>query len=231
MAGTLVAGLQAARGASLCLDRHITDSALRKTTITTTGGSDVPEPTDVQMQDLGELECHGDTALLRFTRRLARPPEKVWRALVEPEHLAAWFPTTIDGERAAGARLRFRHRDDMFEPFDGEMLAFEPPSLLELRWGPDILRFELEADGGGTLLVFTDTLEELGKAARDGAGWHECLERLAYELAGETPPSGSADRWRQVHPEYVERLGAQAAAIGPPEDWERANREAGGDGG
>jgi uncharacterized protein YndB with AHSA1/START domain len=184
------------------------------------------DSTDAQMQDLGELERSGETVLLRFTRRLAHPPEKVWRALVEPEHLAAWFPTTIDGERAAGARLRFRHRDDMAEPFDGEMLAFEPPSLLELRWGPDVLRFELEADGDGTRLVLTDTLEEIGKAARDGAGWHECLDRLVYELAGQTPPWEGSDRWRQVHPRYVDRLGPEAATIGPPEEWERAHGEA-----
>ena len=44
---------------------------------------------------------------LRFTRALAHPPEKVWAAITEPEHLAHWFPTTIDGERAAGAPLRF----------------------------------------------------------------------------------------------------------------------------
>jgi len=106
----------------------------------------VSDPTNVQMQDLGELERNEDTVLLRFTRRLAHPPEKVWRALVEPAHLAVWFPTTIDGERAPGARLRFRHRDDLAEPFDGQMLAFEPSSLLELQWGGDVLRFELEAD-------------------------------------------------------------------------------------
>jgi uncharacterized protein YndB with AHSA1/START domain len=190
----------------------------------------MPDPNDVQMQDLGELERHEDRVLLRFTRRLAHPPERVWRALVEPEQLAVWFPTTIDGERAAGARLRFRHRDDLVEPFAGEMLAFEPPSLLELQWGPDVLRFELEGDGDGTLLVFTDTLEELGKAARDGAGWHECLERLVYELNGQAPPLASADRWRQVHPQYVARLGPEAAAIGPPEEWERVHGEASGNG-
>lgn len=44
---------------------------------------------------------------LRFTRSFRHPPEKVWRAISEPEHLARWFPTTIEGERVAGAVLRF----------------------------------------------------------------------------------------------------------------------------
>ena len=69
---------------------------------------------------------------LRFTRTLRQPPEKVWRAITEPDHLAHWFPTTIDGERAAGAGLRFVFPADQAPPFDGEMIACEPPSLMEL---------------------------------------------------------------------------------------------------
>ena len=38
---------------------------------------------------------------------VARPREKVWRAVTEPEHLAAWYPQEIVGERRAGAPLRF----------------------------------------------------------------------------------------------------------------------------
>ncbi len=48
------------------------------------------------------------------------------RALTEDEHLAGWFPTTLEGDRAAGAPLHFSFRQSGGEPFDGEMLAFEP---------------------------------------------------------------------------------------------------------
>src|SRR3981081_1586367 len=115
----------------------------------------------------GPAERAGGGCQVLFVRPLPTAREKVWRALTEPEHLAAWFPTTIDGERAAGAKLHFRHRDHEAPPIDGEMLACEPPSLMELRWGEDILRFELEPDGDGTLLALTNTFEEFGKAARD----------------------------------------------------------------
>src|SRR5690349_19150882 len=77
---------------------------------------------------------------LRFERRLIHPQEKVWRAITEPEHLEAWFPTTVEGERAAGARLRFSFPGGQAEPMDGVMLAYDPMSLLELQWGPDIIR-------------------------------------------------------------------------------------------
>lgn len=53
---------------------------------------------------------------LRFVRTLPHPAEKVWRALTEPAHLAHWFPSTIDGERAAGAPLRFVFPHEIIEP-------------------------------------------------------------------------------------------------------------------
>jgi hypothetical protein len=97
------------------------------------------------------------------------------------------------------------------------MVAFEPPRLMELRWGTDLLRFELRPDGPGTLLVFTDTLDELGKAARDGAGWHECLDRLARQLDREPQPEWG-DGWVELNERYVADLGPQASTVGPPPD-------------
>lgn len=63
--------------------------------------------TTPELGALGQLEPAGDRWQLRFTRHLPHPPEKVWRAVTEPEHLVAWFPTTIDGDRATGAALAF----------------------------------------------------------------------------------------------------------------------------
>lgn len=167
--------------------------------------------------EYGTLEHRDGRWHLRFVRRLAHPPEKVWRALTEAEHLAAWFPTTIEGERAPGARLRFAHRDDAAPAIDGELLAYDPPRLLELRWGGDeTLRFELRPEESGTVLTFVNAFDELGKAARDGAGWHACLDVLALHLDGERPPWTPGERWQQVHEAYVERLGPRAATIGPP---------------
>jgi len=168
----------------------------------------------------GQLEQSDGNWQLRFTRKLPHPPEKVWRALTEPEHLEAWFPTTIEGEQVAGAALRFSHHDAPLPPFEGEMLTYEPPSLMEFRWGEDTLRFALEPDGSGTKLTLVDTLGELGKAARDGAGWHTCLDRLAYHLDEAEPPWTSSERWGQVHDSYVEEFGPEAATIGPPEELE-----------
>lgn len=166
----------------------------------------------------GQLTETDGTWRLRFTRVLPHAPEKVWRALTEDEHLEAWFPTTIEGDRASGAALRFEHRDADLPAMEGEMIACEPPSLLEFTWGEDTLRFQLAPHEAGTELTLIDTLAERGKAARDGAGWHVCLDRLGYHLEGAEPPWTSPDRWRQVHGSYVEGFGPEAATVGPPEE-------------
>lgn len=154
---------------------------------------------------------------LRFTRVLAHPVDRVWRAITEPEHLAHWFPTTIEGERVAGAPLRFSFPGQEWPPLEGEMIAFEPPSVLELRWGPDVVRLELRPTPEGTELTLLDTLEELGKAARDGAGWHTCLDALDAALDGAEDTREAMSAWNEVHPHYVENFGREAATIGPPE--------------
>lgn len=169
------------------------------------------------MTDYGQLERDGDRSYVHFTRRLPHPPEKVWRALTEPEHIATWFPTDIEGERALGAKLQFPFREGEGPTMDGEMLAFDPPSLMELSWGDDVLRFELRPDGDATVLEFKVTFEELGKVARDGAGWHACLDALGCDLAGQPAP---VDRWREVRDDYIERFGPEASTIGPPKEWE-----------
>ncbi len=169
--------------------------------------------------DLGTLERQGDRWTLTFTRRLGHSREKVWRAVTEPEHLAVWYPQEIVGERKAGAPLRFVSSGG--EGFDGQMLVFDPPQVMEFTWGPDWLRIELQADGAGTLLTLTDTFDDQGKAARDAAGWHECLDRLVSDLDG-TSPRPWGDRWRELHPVYVTRLGPEASVTGPPPGWEEA---------
>ena len=164
--------------------------------------------------EYGTLERDGAVSRLRYRRRLAQPPETVWRALTEDAQLAGWFPTTIEGERLAGAPLRFSFREGEAPPFEGEMLACEPPALFELRWADDVLRFELAPDGQGCVLSLTVTFPEFGKAARDAAGWHVCLDQLAYTSTKAAPSWLPPDRWRAVHATYVAHLGPEASAVG-----------------
>lgn len=159
-------------------------------------------------------EVGGGRWRLRFTRDLPHPRPKVWRAITEPEHLRAWFPQRITGEWVAGGELTFSDPEGRGPAFTGEVLAYSPESVLAFRWGTDEIRIELEPSPGGCRLTLLDTFGEVGKAARDAAGWHVCLEALGRELdGGSSPPPG---RWAEVHPGYVKAFGPAAAAIGPP---------------
>jgi uncharacterized protein YndB with AHSA1/START domain len=177
-------------------------------------------PEEAQMH--GILEDAGGRWRLRFTRPLAHPPEKVWRAITEPEHTQVWFPQQISGEWVAGGPLTFRDPQGRGPDFNGEVLAYQPPSLLEFRWGTDVIRLEIEERAGGCTLTLLDTIDEIGKAARDSAGWHECLDLLTFHLDGQRPAWGHGERWAQVHPGYVASFGPEASAIGPPPGFDAA---------
>ncbi|MDA4118702.1 MAG: SRPBCC domain-containing protein, partial [Thaumarchaeota archaeon] len=47
----------------------------------------------------GAVVVEGDKAILVFRRRLAHPPEAVWKALTDPSELSNWYMTkaVIDG--------------------------------------------------------------------------------------------------------------------------------------
>ncbi|CAN5550143.1 hypothetical protein BH24ACT4_BH24ACT4_21400 [soil metagenome] len=130
-----------------------------------------------------------------------------------------WFPQQILGERRAGAPLRFVTSVDPDEGFAGEMLVYDPPRVMELTWGASRLRIELYPEGEATRLVLTEVLDDLGTGARNGAGWHECLDRLTAVVEG-TVPLRWGRRWHEVHPDYVAAFGPEAARLDAPEGWD-----------
>ena len=115
--------------------------------------------------------------------------------------------------------LRHVFRSGEAPEMEGEMLVFQPPALLEFTWGDDFLRFELRAEDGGkaTVLDFVDVLEDVGKAARDGAGWHVKFDALEAHLSGESPGDDEMERWRPVHETYVKQFPPEASTIGVPD--------------
>jgi uncharacterized protein YndB with AHSA1/START domain len=162
------------------------------------------------MPDLsGYADYDPSTATLTFVRALRHPPEVVWRSLTDPGELSHWFPCQLHGEIRLGAELTFAFPGTGYAPWHGTVSACEEPRLLAFGWGPDQLRFELDAaTAGGSVLTLTVTLETDDKAARDGAGWHQCLGRLTRQVAhGDgTPPTMevTAD-WREYYEEYQRR--------------------------
>lgn len=168
----------------------------------------------------GELEQIGQRWRLRFTRNLAHDAETVWRAITEPEHLKAWFPQQVSATWQPGETVRFAFDGAGVPDFEGTVLAAEPPRLLEYTWGPDTLRFEIADAPQGCVLTLFDTIDEVGKGARDAAGWHVCLDALEHHLQGTSAADSTEQQWKTAHAGYVTAFGPEAATIGPPEGWD-----------
>ena len=157
---------------------------------------------DAPEQPLGEVARSDGAWILRFERRLSHPPEKVWRAITESEHLAHWLPADIVGERAAGAAIELPFWPSHVEkygldeaPLTGEIRVWDPPKVFEWTWDTDVVRFELEPVDGGTALHFTTWLGPSDEAAANtAAGYHACFDHLIELLdTGDAPPLAEAD--------------------------------------
>jgi uncharacterized protein YndB with AHSA1/START domain len=152
--------------------------------------------------------------VVRLERHLVDPPAVVWRAITDRDRFRSWFPCDVEvsGDRwEVGATITFRFSPEVIDlTLEGQVLAVDEPKLLAYTWGEDTLRFELHPDAdGGTTLVLIDELPP-ESAARNAAGWEECLERLAGRQSEEPGWQARFDRYAA---EFVVVLGPQE---GPP---------------
>jgi uncharacterized protein YndB with AHSA1/START domain len=167
------------------------------------------------------LDTIGGKTVLRFERRLAHAPEKVFRAISDPAELPYWFPARMETELRPGAAIRFTFEEHDDEAPGGEILEVDPPKLLVYTWGDDVLRWEIVPEGDGCRLYFSQTLAEDGASggrpgvARNAAGWDVCLARLAARLDGEPAPE---IEWFPLFEGYVERFGLGEGVVRESDD-------------
>jgi uncharacterized protein YndB with AHSA1/START domain len=166
-------------------------------------------------QPLGEVLRDGNKWVLRYERLLRHPPEKVWKALTESEHLRHWLPCDIVGERREGADLELPFWPDHVERYSisepvlhGKIRVWDPVRVFEWTWGTDVLRWELDPTDKGTLLTFTTWLSDpASDSAGDvAAGYHVCLDQLVELLdKGSTEPLVDVDvgGWEDRYAELV----------------------------
>lgn len=171
----------------------------------------------------GLVETRTDgTAVITFERRLAHSVERVWDAITDPAQVIRWWgELTGDMRRDGDFNLRWLNDDEegRSSGWRGTVTAYEPPHLLETSglWGSPkepwdqtnaTLRFELTADGDGTILRFVNTVEKLPDEFRTmvPAGWHWHLDALAGVLDGAPDRKlNDMDGWAPIHAGYQER--------------------------
>ena len=173
-----------------------------------------------ESEGTGTLEERGGRYTSRFERFLGHSRERVWRAITSEDDLSAWFPARMVGEREVGAALRFVFPEPGRTPTDsdegglvmtGEALVWDPPGVLEHRWDGDVLRWELEERPGGTLLTFTHTFDDQGRAAWDAAGWDHCFASLEACLGGSPVEPFTWERHNDRLARYARRFGPEGA--------------------
>ncbi|MCO1654721.1 SRPBCC family protein [Pseudonocardia humida] len=159
------------------------------------------------------LETRDGRSVLRMRRRLAHPPEKVWKALIEPERLAEWFPSTMDPELRVGGRVEFGFGTP------GTVTELEEGRVIAYTWDTDHLHWEVRPDGDGSLLLLTHTFDDRPGAASFAAGWHTCVEGMDLLLSGGSAGDVDVDD-RALHEQYVRELGIDVPDVRQaPDGW------------
>ncbi len=161
--------------------------------------------------DVGALRNDEERCAVRFERLYDFTPAELWSAITDPARLARWL-AQAQVEPGEGGQVRLAFDEGQTE---GRILTWDEPHVLEYEWrftGEDesVIRFELQPQEYGTLLVLDH--RRLGRAAGTGyaAGWHAHLDALAgaIELAS----------WQRRFDELIPTYRRQADELG----WNRA---------
>jgi uncharacterized protein YndB with AHSA1/START domain len=159
------------------------------------------------------LQAEDGRSVLRMERWLKHPPEKVWRAMTEPDRLADWFPGAMVPELRQGGKVEFEFGED------GVVTDIDPPRLIAYTWGGDHLRWELVPDGDGTRLLLLHTFDDRAGAASFGAGWHTCIVALDLALDGRAGADPGVDDIA-LHERFVTQFGLDAGSVETgPDGW------------
>jgi uncharacterized protein YndB with AHSA1/START domain len=169
-----------------------------------------------------EIQKDGDKWTLVLVRDLRHPPEKVWKAITEPEHLREWAPFDADHSLAALGTVQLSTVGTP-TPYvsQTQVKRADAPRTLEYSWGDNDMRWQLEPlDGGGTRLTLWHSIDR-GFISMGAAGWHICLDVLDRLLADQPigrmvgPDAIKFGGWQRLNAEYAKQFGVEAPSWPP----------------
>ncbi|HTP68984.1 MAG TPA: SRPBCC family protein [Dongiaceae bacterium] len=163
-----------------------------------------------------QVRKDGENWTLILVRELRHSPEKVWRALTEPEHLREWAPFDADGSLdTAGTMVKLTTVGAPTPRISVTTVTrADAPHALEYKWGGFKMRWELEALAEGTRLTLWTNIGNRF-IAMGAAGWHICFDVLDRLLAGRPigrivgPDAIKFGGWRRLHEEYAQQFGVE----------------------
>ena len=151
--------------------------------------------------------------ILVLERSFEHPVEDVWAALTKADQMSNWGPFTADRDLTAvgSVKLAQINAPEAGET-EGDVLEVSPPHLLILRWGSDILRWELSREDDQTVLILRHRFANHQDAPSYAAGWHLCLKGLTGTLSGEEMPSMAGENafkygWKELYEQYSKQFG------------------------
>ncbi len=158
------------------------------------------------------LVGEGQRWTLLVDREMAHPPHQVWAALTVKEKVQRWAPYAPDRSLDAEGPLRLATVNSAPpEERSGAVVAMFQPELLVLKWGLDMLRWQLAESAGGTRLILQHEFARRDLAPSYAAGWHLCLKGLRSLLAGEAFVSMTGQEawkhgWEDLYHGYARML-------------------------
>ena len=137
------------------------------------------------------------TDTLTFELELKHPPEKVWRALTQPELLAQWLLPATGLELAPGAAFTFNTQP--MPGWDGTVrcrfVEIQPQRKLSYSWAVG----DMELD---TVVTFTLT--------PTATGTHLTLVQSGFKPSQKQNFGGARYGWKMMGEKLVELLGRQS---------------------
>jgi uncharacterized protein YndB with AHSA1/START domain len=164
------------------------------------------------------IQKDGEKWTLILVRDLAHPPEKVWKALTDPEQLRAWAP--FDSDRNLGI-VGTANLTTVGAPVlhvtETTVKRADAARALEFNWGEQDIRWELKPlASGGTRLTLWHNIDRR-YIAMGAAGWHVCFGVLDQHLACRPvgrmvgPEAVKFGGWTRLHAEYKKQFAAETA--------------------
>ena len=164
--------------------------------------------------NVARVRKDGETWTLVLVKDLQHPPEKVWRALTEPEHLREWAPfdAAADLGRIGTVNVTWVGAP---APIETRVTRATAPTLLEYQSGDNTMRWELEPRDGGTRLTLWAVIDRR-YISMGAAGWHIALDVLERLLDGTPiariagPAAMQFDGWQRLNAAYAQQFGEKA---------------------